>query len=786
MENILFKTFSKKPNSIKMNFIQDSLNYSLNNNNNNNNNNNFEDNSIKKIILLTTNYTLSCANNLLEYFKNLNIETLLIVNNKLETHILNNLNENNTYLFLVGINHIQNINNLNLSIKLINKIIIYQIEQLNQNNFVYNQLSSNVINIMKKCYALFDYSKVNINYYPEELRENVKLLSPLIKCEENNENSENIELFSKQFVSNIINNAIENYEKNITILFIGTLNERRTKILDALKKYNLSNNLNYNIVIVSNVFNNELVQLIKKSKIIINLHYFYNAILELFRIHDILSYNCKILSEIPGNYEELELIEKYSKVISFFPVINDDLSNINKMYESINENLKNKINYIERNNFIKQEKDVNKRLLKNNLKINTYKIIVSRYNENIDWTKNFNNVIIYNKGTKLNNYNNIIELNNVGREGHTYYKYIYDNYDNLPDYVIFLQGHPFDHSPNLYKNLNNIIDKNNFKNFEWLSELITKDDLNGNPNHPGLEIGKYYEKVFNKKTSLKNFIFGCGAQFIVSKKLILKNTKDFYSNIIKSLDYSINPSEVYSLERLHELIFSKFIINENYLIFYNTDNYLPVTNIFKESLYNINVDCNLFIEKTDKKIDILNSTNCDTFFQSEFWYKCILNKILFIKKTINNLYLKNYKKLIIVTDCDIQFFYKNRFKWIDLEEFIEKTNNDIYFIREIGHKDENYVNGGFYIIKNLNLNIINFFNKLYTIFSSNNFSGHGDQDIINELKHEINYNVIPNKFIVWATNINSYQDCILHHCVCTSNINNKIIQLNYIRNIIEK
>ncbi len=281
---------------------------------------------------MTTNYTLLSANNLLEYFNNLNIETLLIVNNKLETYILNYLNEKNTYIFLIGINHIININNINLSDKLINKIIIYQIEQLNQNNFVYNQLSSNVINIMKKCYALFDYSKVNINYYPKELKENIKLVSPIIKY------------------NNLLNN--ENIEKNITILFIGTLNERRRKILYALKKYNIYNNLNHKIIIVSKVFNNELIQIIKKSKIIINLHYFNNALLEVFRIHDLLSYNCKILSEIPNNKEEFELIEKYNKVVSFFPVINDDLSNISEMYEIINKNLKNDINYLERNNFI--------------------------------------------------------------------------------------------------------------------------------------------------------------------------------------------------------------------------------------------------------------------------------------------------------------------------------------------------------------------------------------------------------------------------------------------------
>lgn len=317
---------------------------------------------MKKIILLTTNYTLFCANTLLEYFKSLNIETLLIINNKLECYVLNYLNEENSYIFLIGINHIQNINNLNLSDKLINKFIIYQIEQLNQNNFVYNKLSNNVINIMKKCHKLFDYSKVNINYYPEDLRENIKLLTPLIRTN-NLLNNENIELFSKEFVNNNINNKEENYEKNITILFIGTLNERRRKILDFLEEYNILNSLNYKIVVVSKVFKDELIELIKKSEIVINLHYYNNALLEVFRIHELLGYNCKILSEKLNNNEEFELIEKYGKVISFFPIINENLSNINEMYEIINKNLKNKINYNNRNNFIKELNEKNKKSL---------------------------------------------------------------------------------------------------------------------------------------------------------------------------------------------------------------------------------------------------------------------------------------------------------------------------------------------------------------------------------------------------------------------------------------
>ena len=49
-------------------------------------------------------------------------------------------------------------------------------------------------------------------------------------------------------------------------------------------------------------------------------------------------------------------------------------------------------------------------------------IIISRYNEGIEWINNFKeNVILYNKGNELPYEYNSIILPNVGREGHTYY-----------------------------------------------------------------------------------------------------------------------------------------------------------------------------------------------------------------------------------------------------------------------------------------------------------------------------------------------------------------------------
>jgi hypothetical protein len=188
-------------------------------------------------------------------------------------------------------------------------------------------------------------------------------------------------------------------------------------------------------------------------------------------------------------------------------------------------------------------------------------IIVARYNENVEWTKQFPNVIIYNKGSKLDNNYNEVFLNNVGRESHTYYKYICDNYDNLAEYTIFLQGSPFDHSPNIISNLTNLTKYINNKelsiDFEFLSEQIHHSslDIECTRYWQCKNIHKNWERVFGVNIDNQECVFGAGAQFIVSKKKILKNTKEFYENIMKMLDYDIDPLEGYDIERFHKYIF---------------------------------------------------------------------------------------------------------------------------------------------------------------------------------------------------------------------------------------
>ena len=53
---------------------------------------------------------------------------------------------------------------------------------------------------------------------------------------------------------------------------------------------------------------------ILRCLLVINLHYYNNALLEIFRIHELLPYSCKIISEEPNTQEEKNIQSKYNKI----------------------------------------------------------------------------------------------------------------------------------------------------------------------------------------------------------------------------------------------------------------------------------------------------------------------------------------------------------------------------------------------------------------------------------------------------------------------------------------
>ena len=134
------------------------------------------------------------------------------------------------------------------------------------------------------------------------------------------------------------NERIEPYMKgkagSIGVLFFGSVNTRRQKIMDHLMK---SSGGRYNIVAGASFFGEELCEMIKRSKIILNLHFRpKNSLLETCRIHDCLTFgNAHIISEEPAS-DENETRERYANVVEYIPVIKNDLSNIKALENKIN------------------------------------------------------------------------------------------------------------------------------------------------------------------------------------------------------------------------------------------------------------------------------------------------------------------------------------------------------------------------------------------------------------------------------------------------------------------
>lgn len=179
------------------------------------------------------------------------------------------------------------------------KIIIYQLEQLFDNKSQwYNKYSdkqwiidstNNIKRRLSECDEIWDYDLDNINFLKSEGYKNIKHV-PL------------------EYTETLIrNNSITTPKYDL--LFFGSINDRRAKILSFLsKKYKICiiapkneivryGNYNFGEYVVESKFNDELFDYIFNSKIIINIHYYESKLLEQVRIFELLINNKIIVSE---------------------------------------------------------------------------------------------------------------------------------------------------------------------------------------------------------------------------------------------------------------------------------------------------------------------------------------------------------------------------------------------------------------------------------------------------------------------------------------------------------
>ena len=184
-----------------------------------------------------------------------------------------------------------------------------------------------------------------------------------------------------------------------------------------------------------------------------------------------------------------------------------------------------------------------------------YAIVVARYNEDIEWVNKDDNVIIYDKGSSFEILSGIIyRLPNIGKEPHSYLNYIIDNYNNLPDIVVFTQGFIEDHNFSGLSDLEYLHKLKKEASLHGYSQNFSKNIHNANNYNFRLPIfknrnlfpskyafGKWFEISLNTKFPTDVYFYPA-AIFAVSKSYILSRNINFYKKLL--LNFHTKDDEV--------------------------------------------------------------------------------------------------------------------------------------------------------------------------------------------------------------------------------------------------
>jgi hypothetical protein len=216
--------------------------------------------------------------------------------------------------------------------------------------------------------------------------------------------------------------------------------------------------------------------------------------------------------------------------------------------------------------------------------MNNVDIVIARFNEDLKWTTespfNLFQYIVYNKGNN-DNFNKthvkkIINIENVGKNDHTFLYHITENYDNLSNIMVFFPG-----SLNLdYKKkkakiiLNNIIKskfsnayfagqyhknlKEAFNNFK-LNNYKTTDIKNLLLNNESIlkkcvirPYGNWYTYFFGNV--IAHWSTSCGI-FSIDKRDIIQHPIERYQTLLQTVNTHSNPEAGHYIERSWGVIF---------------------------------------------------------------------------------------------------------------------------------------------------------------------------------------------------------------------------------------
>lgn len=210
----------------------------------------------------------------------------------------------------------------------------------------------------------------------------------------------------------------------------------------------------------------------------------------------------------------------------------------------------------------------------------TAEIVISRYDEALDWLPQFAGpapIVVYNKGTELQLSFGAEQkmLPNVGREGHTFLTHIIENYSNLKDVTIFLQGRIDDLSDPVFANATGYLRHalqygfsaatlHIYKPNNWRQPFPRFGSADATIHSLQLHQGLMADSAEGMLDFAVRFlgclpplcvVSHCGC-FAVSKEAILARPLSFYHCLRNTISHHPNPLEGHYLERMWCYLFS--------------------------------------------------------------------------------------------------------------------------------------------------------------------------------------------------------------------------------------
>lgn len=172
-------------------------------------------------------------------------------------------------------------------------------------------------------------------------------------------------------------------------------------------------------------------------------------------------------------------------------------------------------------------------------------VVINHYEKDTSWVNRLKHkFLVYNKNPHDHDKYEL-NLPNVGFDTIVYLRYIIDNYDNLPDFMCFLQDDCFFHCMDVIQIVNNFKFDREFVPLS-ASYYVNRFDV------PFAE--EYAKSInFDINRPLK-MIASC--QCIVSKNKVLQRKKEFYESVVATIDKTVKCKENYAIENLWPNILS--------------------------------------------------------------------------------------------------------------------------------------------------------------------------------------------------------------------------------------